>query len=153
MSEFFITPSPEPTHTSLPEPTSTSLFELTNTALLEPTNTSLPELELLISPNTSLPEPELLISPRYAVNIDFADASHQWRANKRLRTRTTFEYCCGLPKANGDACQAPPHHWKHSVNLRRDFPREWGPCTFHYHQEQRLKPESLSLSHSGEPHP
>lgn len=47
-------------------------------------------------------------NPLYAVNIDFDDASEEWRANKKTLSNGMFKYICGCPTKSGSKCMRPP---------------------------------------------
>jgi hypothetical protein len=46
----------------------------------------------------------------YEVNIDFNEASTEWRRNKKKRENGTFSYICGMATKNGCPCQRPESH-------------------------------------------
>lgn len=47
---------------------------------------------------------------QYVVNIDFDEASLEWRRNKKKQSNGTFTYVCGISTKNGSPCQRPESH-------------------------------------------
>lgn len=47
------------------------------------------------------------MNPLYEVDIDFDDASREWRANKK-KVGEQFAYICGIVLKNGKTCQRKP---------------------------------------------
>ena len=43
----------------------------------------------------------------YSVEIDFDDASEEWRANKKSMPNGMFKYICGCPTKSGAKCMRP----------------------------------------------
>ena len=48
--------------------------------------------------------------PEYNVDIDFDEASTEWRRNKKQLTNGTFVYVCGITTKNGKPCQRCESH-------------------------------------------
>lgn len=46
------------------------------------------------------------------INIDFDQASKEWRKNKKPYGDGAFKYVCGYMKSNGKPCQRPPQKGK-----------------------------------------
>jgi hypothetical protein len=55
-------------------------------------------------------------SPLYDVDIDFDDASKEWRKNKKSLKHGNFKYCCGVKKQCGKICKKNITHRKYHVN-------------------------------------
>lgn len=48
--------------------------------------------------------------PVYDVDIDFDEASQEWRRNKKCLSNGTFSYVCGMITKNGKPCQRCESH-------------------------------------------
>ena len=71
----------------------------------------------------------------FKVDIDFDEASTEWRRNKKKIGIASFEYVCGKPRKDGKPCRSPPHHWNKNVQKRTGYYiRDWGPCKKHLDQ-------------------
>jgi len=55
-------------------------------------------------------------TPLYDVNIDFDEASVEWRRNKKQLTNCTFAYVCGMSTKNGKPCQRCESHRRFHVD-------------------------------------
>ena len=53
---------------------------------------------------------EVKLSQEYSVDIDFDEASSEWRRNKKQLTNGTFVYVCGMSTKNGKPCQRCESH-------------------------------------------
>jgi len=60
---------------------------------------------------------------KYAVDIDFDEASAAWRENKKSMPNGMFKYICGCPTKSGTKCMRPP-------KTGHKF------CTTHFKQEK-----------------
>lgn len=84
------------------------------------------------------------------MKIDFDEASKEWRKNKKkVGKGGMFRYVCGLPRKDGNPCQAPPKHWCRSLRPKNEiFVRDWSPCRHHAkrHEVIRNKIEIFSFS-------
>ena len=65
--------------------------------------------------------------------INFDEASKEWRRNK-LYNKYGFErYCCGFIKTNGEPCKGVPKIWSKSLRLKNEkFVKRPGLCNNHY---------------------
>lgn len=55
-------------------------------------------------------------TPLYEVNIDFDEASEEWRRNKKQLSNGTFAYVCGIPTKNGKPCKRCESHRRFHVD-------------------------------------
>jgi len=62
--------------------------------------------------------PEMLDKPLYDVDIDFDDASTQWRKNKKSKCGN-FTYCCGVEKKSGKYCKRSLKHRKYHGSTKK----------------------------------
>ena len=63
---------------------------------------------------------------KYAVDIDFDEASAAWRENKKSMPNGMFKYICGCSTKSGSKCMRPP-------KTGHKF------CATHFTQEKRRK--------------
>ena len=62
-------------------------------------------MERVYNPRSSKPQ-----KPVYDVDIDFVEASQEWRRNKKSLSNGTFSYVCGMITKNGNPCQRSESH-------------------------------------------
>lgn len=53
---------------------------------------------------------QVMLSQEYIVDIDFDEASYEWRRNKKQLTNGTFVYVCGMSTKNGKPCKRCESH-------------------------------------------
>lgn len=56
------------------------------------------------------------VGGEYDVNIDFGEASEEWRRNKKQLSNGTFAYVCGMSNKNGKPCKRCESHRRFHVN-------------------------------------
>ena len=70
---------------------------------------------------------------KFSVNIDFEEASKEWRRNKKNMGHGFFQYRCGAQKSRGKYCRKLPHSIQIEQRVRKCKPLfgEWEYCSYH----------------------